>query len=154
MIERLLPKSIDQGYHGHALAKWVLAVLTVITLVRSLIHIFFPDGGAQSIATIPLSTFTSAGGSAVVTIFALWGLSQLLLGFVYLAVLVRYQALIPFIYLLFIAEYLGRALIGFAKPLLTIDTPPGATANMVFPILGVVMFALSLRSPRSEESES
>ena len=59
------------------MARWVLVGLTLITLGRSPIHMFKYDGGAQSIATIPLDTFTPGGSAAVVLIFALWGLSAI-----------------------------------------------------------------------------
>lgn len=146
MFERLFPRSLENGYLGHPLAKWVLVLLTAVTFVRSLIHIFLHDGGAQSIATIPLDSFTPGGAGAVVAIFALWGLSQLLIAVVYLAVLWRYQALIPFVYLLFVAEYVGRLLIGIQGPSIAVERPPGAVANLVAPVLGLAMLVLSLRA--------
>lgn len=148
MLERLLPRSIDQGYRGHPLALWVLVLLTLMSLGRSLVHIFFEDGGAQSIATIPLDSFTPNGAAAVVTIFAMWGLSQLLLALVYVVVLWRYQALIPLVYLLLVAEWGGRLLIGLGKSVETVERPPGAVGNVVFPLVGLVMLALSLRETK------
>ena len=145
MLERILPRSLDAGYQGHPVAKWALVVLTLVTLWRSLVHIFLADGGAQSIATIPLDTFTSTGAAAVVTIFAMWGLSQLLLGVFYVVVLWRYPALIPFVYLLFVAEYVGRFFIGVSSPPIALERPPGAVANVIFPLMGAVLLALSLR---------
>ncbi len=111
---------------------------------------FKDDGGAQSIATIPLDSFGPGGAETVIGIFAFWGLSQLLLGLVYVVVLWRYPALIPFIYLLFLAEYLGRLLLGMANPIETTGTAPGGRANLIFPVLGALMFYLSL--PRRERS--
>jgi hypothetical protein len=147
MFESIFPRSPEPAYRGHPVARWVLLVLTVITVGRSLIHMFKYDGGAQSIATIPLDTFTPAGANAVILIFALWGLSQLLLGLVYAVVFWRYPALIPFAYLLFIAEYVGRGLLGLSNPIETVETAPGAQANLIFPALGAVMFYLSLPRP-------
>jgi hypothetical protein len=154
MFGSILPRSLEQGYRGHPVARWVLVGLTLITLVRSLIHMFKYDGGAQSIATIPLDTFTPGGSDAVVLIFALWGLSQLLLGLVYAVVLWRYPALIPFIYILFVAEYVGRGLLGLTNPLETVETAPGARANLFFPILGGIMFFLALPRPDQQSPEA
>jgi hypothetical protein len=80
MLSRLLPKRLDNDYRGHPIALWLFYPITLMTLVRSGLHMFLPDGGAQSIATIPLDTMTPHGASAVVLTFALWGLSQFLLG--------------------------------------------------------------------------
>ena len=104
MIDKMFPKQLNNDYNGHALAKWVFVLLTTVTIVRSLIHMFSSDGGAQSIATIPLNSFTQGGAAAVVLIFSMWGLSQLLIGFVFVVVLWRYKAFIPFMYLLIIIE--------------------------------------------------
>lgn len=154
MFSRLLPARIDSDYAGHRVALWVFVPITLITIVRSLIHVFAPDGGAQSIASIPLDRMTQGGAEGVVFVFALWGLSQLLLGFVYVAVLIRYRALLPLMYLLFILEYVGRFLIGQSKGITTLETPPGATANLVFPVLGLVMLVLSLRVRGASEAKA
>ena len=146
MLERLLPRQASNEYRGHPLAKWVLAALTLITLGRSLVHMFAHDGGAQSIASIPLTEFSPAAADSLVTIFALWGLSQLLFGIVYAITLWRYQALIPLMYVFFSAEYLMRLLVPLYAPgLVTMETAPGAIGNIIFLPLGLAMLFLSLR---------
>lgn len=145
MLDRIFPRQLDNDYRGHPLALWVFVALTLVTLVRSGIHMFAPDGGAQSIATIPLDSYPSPAASAVILVFALWGLSQMLLGLVYVVVLWRVRVLVPLMYLLFVVEYVGRLGLGLWKPLQTVETPPGATANLVFPLLGLAMLVLSLR---------
>ena len=107
---------------------------------------FAPDGGAQSIATIPLDTLTPRGAATVVSLFALWGLSQLLLGSIYVVVLWRYPALIPFMYVLTIVEYMMRIFVGTLKPIATAGTPPGAFGNYVVVPFACIMLFLSLRS--------
>ena len=145
MLNRLFPESLDNQYRGNRLALWLLFPITLVTIVRSCIHIFRFDGGAQSIATIPLDTHSSAGANTVITIFALWGLSQLVVGILYLVVLVRYRALIPLMYLLIVVEYSGRVGIGLMKPLATIETPPGAFLNLQMIAVGLACLILSLR---------
>lgn len=147
MLNRLLPERVDNDYRGHRVALWLFVPITALTLGRSAIHIFKHDGGAQSIATIPLDAMTSGGAEAVVLIFALWGLSQLLLGCVYVAVLWRYRTLLPLMYLLLLVEYAGRMALGAWKPMLTLETPPGATGNLVFIGLALILLPLSLRRP-------
>ncbi len=144
-MENLFPTSASNHYQGAKLAKWFFVFVTAVTLVRSLIHIFAPDGGAQSIATIPLTDFTANGAAAVIHIFALWGLSQLLFGLLYAVVLWRYQNLIPLMYLFIAIEYTGRLLIAVAKPFETSGTAPGAIGNYVMIPLALVMLVLSLR---------
>ena len=154
LLERLFPKPLDNDYRGHPLALWVFFPITLLTLGRSLLHIFLADGGAQSIATIPLDTMTRNGAAAVILIFALWGLSQLLLGLLYVVVLWRYRALLPLMYVLLIVEYVGRFALGRWKPMETLDAPPGATGNYVLVALAVTMLALSLRPGRHADREA
>ena len=49
MFETLLPQTITNNYRGSAIAKWVFVAMTVLTVARSLAHIFLPDGGAAVI---------------------------------------------------------------------------------------------------------
>jgi hypothetical protein len=102
-----------------------------------------PDGGAESIAGIDLSI---SGGGNIIALFALWGLSQLIIGFVFLVVLLRYKSLIPFMYLLVVIEYSGRIMIGYVKPLLVTHVPPGAIGGYIMVPLAVLMLILSFRT--------
>lgn len=146
MLERLLPKTLDNHYRGHPLALWLFVPIAGLTLWRSLTHIFRADGGAQSIATIPLDTYPAAAATTIVVIFALWGLQQLIVGLLYVAVLLRYRSLLPFMVLLLLIEYGGRIGLGLWKgPIETTGTPPGATFNVVMIVLGSAMLVLSLR---------
>lgn len=145
MLQRLFPKQADNDYRGHPLALWLFYPITLITLGRSLVHIFRDDGGAQSIATIPLDSFTPDGAAGVVTIFALWGLSQLLIGLLYVLVLWRYRVLLPLMYLSLIVEYLSRIAISNWKPIVTLETPPAVPGGYLIIVVSLVMLVLSLR---------
>jgi hypothetical protein len=139
---RVFPKQLDNSFRGNRIAVIVFALITVFTLARSCIHIFAPDGGASSIAGINTSV---EGGSNVISMFAFWGLAQLLMGLVYLAVLLRYKSLIPFMYMLIIIEYSGRVLIGMVKPLIVSHTPPGAIGDYILIPLAIMMLMLCFK---------
>lgn len=143
MINLIFPKQIDNQFKGYNIALYVFYVLTAITLWRSQHHLFAPDGGAQSIATVPLDTFTSSGAIAVIGVFGLWGLSQLIIGLLYLIAALRYRAMIPLMYLLMLVEYLIRAFyFPAAKPIPTAGTAPGAMINLPFAVLSLLMLVL------------
>lgn len=139
----IAPVRIDNCFRGHPLALWLFGGVTVLTLWRSQHHLFAADGGAQSIAQIPLDTYADAAAGAVIGVFALWGLSQLIVGLVYLLALVRYRALIPALCVLMIVEYALRFWVLWAKPIETLGTAPGAVINLPMIALGVVMLGLS-----------
>jgi len=146
MRNRLLPSSFDHNFDGHPASLWLFGLITTVTLGRSLTHIFLPDGGAQSIATVPLSQYSSGAESSVISVFALWGLSQLLIAIVMLIAALRYRSMVPLLYLFLVVEYSARICIGIFKPLETLQTPPGAIGNLV--LFGAAMLGmfLSLRT--------
>lgn len=144
-LKRIFPQTLNNQFPGHPVALYAFYALTGLTLWRSQHHIFAPDGGAQSIATIPLETFSQGGATATVFMFALWGASQLGMALIYLLAAIRYKAMIPLLYLLFTFEYALRfALPYFKEPIETVGTAPGATANLVFMVLGPILFILSV----------
>jgi len=101
---------------------------------------------ARSADGIPLDTFTPAGAQAVISIFALLGLSQFMICLLGVAVLARYRALVPFMFALLLLEFLSRRVILLVLPIVRTGTPPGFFVNLVLLALMVVGLALSLRS--------
>ena len=144
ILNRLFPSAFDNTFPGQRIALWVFYALTAVTLWRSWHHLTAPDGGAQSIATIPLDSYPAGAAATVVGIFALWGLSQLVIGLLYLMAAIRYRSLIPLFYLLMIVEYAVRILIGNFKPVETAGTAPGAVGNLPLMALAAVMLVLCL----------
>lgn len=153
MLNIIFPKQIDNQYKGHKIALYAFYVLTAVTLWRSQHHLFAADGGAQSIASIPLDSFSAAGAQAVIGVFGLWGLSQLIIGLIYVLVAVRYRALVPLMYLLMTIEYLFRAFyFPVAKPIPTTGTAPGAVINLPFVVFSVSMLVLIIVSRKRQEA--
>ena len=120
-----------------------LALLTV----RSLIHLFATDGGAETIATIDT---TVAGGANIIALFGQWGAIQLLLAAVLWVLLLRYRGLTPFVYLIFIVEPVLRAISGSLKPVQAVGIVPGHVLNwLAAPLLVAgLLFSLCGRKPR------
>jgi hypothetical protein len=117
----------------------LIFVFTLVGIVRSLLHIFLPDGGAQVIATIPLDSFSKEAKAVVIGMFALWGLSQLLSSLIYVYILLKKKQCLPFAWFLLLIEYASRWLIGQFKPFETVQTAPGAIGNYLFMFLSVAM---------------
>lgn len=148
IMKRIFPDTLDNRFSGHKISLYVFYLLTALTLWRSQHHLFAADGGAQSIATIPLDTFTEAGAQAVIGVFGLWGLSQLIIGIIYLIVSLKYRAMIPMMYLLMMAEYIVRATyFPVFKQIPTTGTAPGAAGNVPLVIISAVMLAFSIIEP-------
>ena len=128
--------------------KWiksVFLVISIITIIRSLIHIISPDGGAGSIAGIPLSQYSMEASQTIIFMFALWGISQLIIGLFYIYVLIIKPNLIPIMLLSLTLEYSLRLIIGQLKPILTTHTAPGAYGNYIMIPLSIILFLLSIK---------
>jgi hypothetical protein len=141
MLRYIFPSPADNNYQGSKIASTVFLLLAVLGTVRSCIHLLSPDGGAGSIAGMDLST---AGADGIIFAFGLWGSAQLLYAVIQLVVYFKYKTLIPFMYVLLIAETLLRMLVGHIKPVHFAHTPPGAYGNYIALPLAVVMLYLAL----------
>ncbi|MBI1261503.1 MAG: hypothetical protein GC184_07240 [Rhizobiales bacterium] len=128
-------------YQGPLIARWLVMLYLVMITARSCVHIFAPDGGAHSIATIDISV---AGGSNIVAIFGQWGAIQLLLACLLWVLLLRYRGLTALATATLFAEPFLRHLSGHLHPLETIGTAPGAALNIYGGILTGILFYLTL----------
>ena len=155
ILARLFPRQITNDFPGIKISLWAFYLFTALTLWRSQHHLLAHDGGAQSIAGIPLDNYSDAAAANIIGIFALWGLSQLVIGLVYLIAAIRYRAMIPILYLLNLVEYLLRGFyLPAYKPIETVGTAPGAVGNLPLAIFSFVMLALSLWPRKLDRGES
>jgi hypothetical protein len=152
MLRKIFPHQVDNTYRGHKLGLYFFFLITLVTIGRSCVHIFAADGGAQSIATIPLDTYSQGGAEAVIFIFAQWGIAQLMVGFIYLLVAWRYRRLIPLMYVFLFFEWSSRIALGFFKSIETAGVAPAAIAQLVLVLLIPVMFFLSTRQANVDHS--
>ena len=146
MFNQLLPQRIDNTYRGHKLALWLFAVVVAMKILQSLLVIFIGDFVVRSADGVPLETFTPAAAQSVVALFALSGLSRLIVSVLCVLALVRYRSLITFMFALLALDYLARQLILHFVPLVSTGTPPGPVVNLILFSITIVGLALSLWS--------
>jgi hypothetical protein len=118
-----------------------------VMLVRSCIHLFVSDGGAQSIAGIDI---TVAGGENIVAIFHQWGAMQLILIVLLYILFFRYPGFTPLVLATLAVEPVMRSISGRISPVIAEGTPPGEKLNWLGFLLVMSLFIASLidRSPR------
>jgi hypothetical protein len=135
----LFPSKLNLKSLYVQLSLGLILVFTLVGVGRSLLHIFLPDGGAQLIATIPLESFSDEAEAVIISMFAFWGLSQLLSSLVYIFIMTKRKEWLPFAWFLLLIEYGSRWLIGQFKPFETVQTAPGAIGNYLFIALSIGM---------------
>jgi hypothetical protein len=155
ILEKIFPRQANNEYRGSPISFYVLCAFAVLFTGRSLIHYFKHDGGANSIASIVTFPGTPDPDTVIYLIFSMWGGQQLITVSILALVLWRYRTLIPFMFLMIIAEQLLRMGAGALHPL-TPDfyehRPPGGVGNLPLLAIAVVMFLLSLRESKEKLS--
>jgi hypothetical protein len=111
MLGRLLPSQVDNRFDGHRAALWLLGLVIAVRLAMSLRSIFNTAAVAGGADGIPLDSFGPAAAREVLLLFALMSLAQLMLELIALVALIRYRALVPFIYVVLLGEHLARRFI-------------------------------------------
>jgi hypothetical protein len=111
LLERLLPRQADNRFDGYRAALWLLGLLIALRLIISIRSILDTVSVAQGADGIPLDSFGPAAAREVLLLFALTALGHLVLTLIALIVLIRWRALVPFIYAVLLGEYLARRLI-------------------------------------------
>lgn len=136
----LFPESLGAAYAGSVLSLWYLGLVSVLTLVPAVIHYFLKDGGAHSIAGLRLERHHTL----VYHLFAWAGATQLVWGLIMVAVVWRYQALVPLVLALLVVEralHLWTMWFGSKKlkghPPEAYVTLVAVPANAVFLLLGL-----------------
>jgi hypothetical protein len=144
MLNSILPERLDNTYRGHRLALWLFVIVLVMKTGIAMGTIFNGREAAQSADGIPLASFGAAGAEAVLALFAIWGLSQLVLSVFGVLALARYRAMVPLMYLLLLLEHLARRWILIVKPIARTGTHPGSYINLGLLAVMIVGLALSL----------
>ena len=139
-IKKVFPKNPSR-YEGFRIIRLIAVLYMFVMVVRSCIHLFAPDGGAQSIAGIDTSV---EGGDNIIAIFHQWGAIQLILAILLLVLFFRYPGLTPLILLTLTLDPVLRFVAGQQMSLTTTGTPPGEALNGVAFYLLLVLFLGSL----------
>ena len=139
-IKELLPKNPTK-FEGFRAVRIVTAIYLLVMVVRSCIHLFAADGGAQSIAGIDTSV---EGGNNIIAIFHQWGAIQLILAVLLFVLFFRYPGFTPLILLTLALDPVMRFIAGQMMSLTSTGTPPGEALNTAAFYLLALLFIASL----------
>jgi hypothetical protein len=139
-IKKLLPNNPTK-FEGFRALRIVTAIYLLVMVVRSCIHLFAADGGAQSIAGIDTSV---EGGDNIIAIFHQWGAIQLILAVLLFVLFFRYPGFTPLILLTLALDPVMRFIAGQMMSLTSTGTPPGEALNAAAFYLLALLFIASL----------
>ncbi len=139
-IKELFPKNPIK-FEGFRAVRIVTAIYLLVMVVRSCIHLFAADGGAQSIAGIDTSV---EGGDNIIAIFHQWGAIQLILAVLLFVLFLRYPGFTPLILLTLALDPVMRFIAGQMMSVTSTGTPPGEALNAASFYLLALLFISSL----------
>jgi len=154
MLDKILPRNIDNTFHGQKLALWIFVFIVLMKIAQSLAVLFGGPFVISSADGIPLDTYTPAAAQTVVSLWALLGITRFLIGLLCLLVLARYRSMMPFMFGLLLLQDVGRHIVFHFIPIVRVGTPAGPTVNFVLMVLAIVGLVLSLLPNRNPPTQS
>ena len=148
-VKKILPKN-PSVFSGYRAVRIFLAIYMFVIVVRSCIHFFSSDGGANSIAGIDISVL---GGDNIVAIFHQWGAIQLMLAGLLCVLFFRYPGFTPLVVLTLAIDPIMRAIAGQMMPVTSQSTPPGEALNWPVFFTIVLLFVASLKESSSTKKK-
>lgn len=159
MLSGLFPRQLDNNYRGYKLAIWLLVLLLLFKTSISVNAVgwnpLMTSGEVlQRADRIPLDTYGANAADAAILLFAVWGVTHLVLNVLGFIALVRYRSMIPLIYLLIAIDHIGRMAAVNAFPIVraeagTVSVP----VNLILVALLLIGLGMSLTTPRRHEVE-
>ena len=148
-IKKVLPRD-PFIYDGHKSIRIITAVYLLIVVIRSCVHLFASDGGANSIAGIDVSV---EGGDNIIAIFHQWGAIQLILAGLLVVLFFRYPGFTPLVVLTLAIDPIMRALAGQMMSVTSQSTAPGEALNWPAFFTLVLLFVASLKESSSTKKK-
>jgi hypothetical protein len=146
MRNQIIPDN-PREYRGFPVVRLITLAFLLIVVARSAIHLFTPDGGAESIAGIDTGV---AGGTNIIALFHQWGAIQLLFVGLLLVLFFFYKGLTPLVILFLALDAPMRALAGQMGAVESTRTPPGEALNWPVFFVLVILFVASIVKKNSK----
>jgi len=146
MRSQILPDN-PREYRGFGVVRLITLAFLLIVVVRSVSHLFAPDGGAESIAGIDTSV---SGGNNIIALFHQWGAIQLLLVSLMLILFFAYKGFTPLVIFFLALDAPMRALAGMMGSIESAHTPPGEALNWPLFFVLATLFIFSLREKNAK----
>jgi hypothetical protein len=153
MFSRIFPKQFDNIYPGHWLG---LLLFVPIVLVKGAQGIVSMSDARYTMTTadrIPLESISPAVGSTMLGMFALLGMYVVIVPLLSAVALIRYRAMIPLMYVMFLIVQLGARGLQVLYPIPRSGTEPiSYLVNLAILAVTVIGLVLSLVSKQASRA--
>lgn len=156
ILSRIFPRQIDNAYRGHWLGLVLFVLVIVLRTTQGINSMVITRSVITGADAIPLDTFSQPAANTLISIFALLGVSSLIVSLIGLIALVRYRAMIPLLFLVIFVSQIGARLIMLIYPIarsadLSMNyagQPIGFWFNLGVMAMTLIGFILSLQNRR------
>jgi hypothetical protein len=152
MLERLFPRQFDNTYRGHWLGLAIFVLCVGLKAFQSLMSVVNTYDTATKADGISFIGYSAAQTNEVLALFALLGLGGLIIPVQSAVVLVRYRAMIPFMYLMLLSFMLAGRAVHLFHPAFAAEAdaphPIGFYLNLTIMAVTALGFVLSLLDRR------
>lgn len=156
MLERIFPKAFDNAYRGHWLGIALFAPIVFVKAAQAVVSMVTPESVMAGADGIPLDRFNPIAADTAVEMFALLGMYVLVLPLVSAVALLRYRAMIPFLFVMLLAVQLGARTLNYLHPIVRVAAggghPIGFYVNLGILAVTVVGFIFSVMGSSRELS--
>ena len=156
MLERIFPKAFDNAYRGHWLGIALFAPIVFVKAAQGVVSMLTPESTMAGADGIPLDRFNPIAADTAIKMFALLGMYLLVVPVISAVALVRYRAMIPFLFLMLLAVQLGARTLNYLHPIVRVAAsggqPIGLYVNLGILALTVVGFIFSVMGSSRELS--
>jgi hypothetical protein len=144
VLQRLFPPKFDERFEGRRAALWLLGLFVALKLVMSVNSIANTESVAAGADGFALASYGGDGAAAVLMLFALGAVDQLILALLGIAALVRYRAMVPFVYLLLLVDQVGRRMVISAHDIERAAGTAAGASYLVYALLALLFAGLAL----------
>jgi ABC-type transport system involved in cytochrome c biogenesis permease component len=142
MPDSLFPRTADNTFRGHRIALWILGVITLLNGVIGFNSTFNTRQVATTADGIPLDKFPPDAAQTVVELFALLGISRIVIFLLCAIVLFRYRSLVPLMFAVLLVSQLASRILHHYQPPVTTGSPSGSI--VISTLLGLTIIGLGL----------
>ena len=117
MLNRIFPKQLDNTYRGHWLGLVLFLLVIALRATQGINSMVITRSVITGADAIPLDTFSQPAANTLVAVFALLGVSSVMVSMIGLVALVRYRAMIPFLFLVLLLGQIGARVLLLINPI-------------------------------------
>jgi hypothetical protein len=129
VLSRIFPKQFDNNYRGHWLAISLIVPVMLLEAAQDVIVIWSTRTTLITADAIPLDSYGTAGAQAVISLSAIMALTSLVIPLQSVVVLIRYRAMIPFMYFCLLILDVGNRVLAQVNPIVRADAHAIAQAH-------------------------